>query len=128
MKADSTGDAQRMADEFKPQLIFGSDNDDFGSSGLWLYDLDLDGDKDVLYTNGDAFDYHPPVARPWHGVQWLENLGDLKFRFHRIADYGGAVNARPADIRSTTDRASWVPQRQGAQKPQVSWAKNSMKL
>lgn len=83
---------------FKPRLVFGSDNDDYGSSGMWTYDLDSDGDTDILYTNGDAFDYHPPVSRPWHGVQWLENLGNLDFRFHRVADFGGAVGARPADI------------------------------
>ena len=33
---------------------------------------------DILYTNGDAFDYIPPGPRPWHGVQWLENKGNLK--------------------------------------------------
>lgn len=83
---------------FQPRLIFASDNEDYGSSGMWIYDLDSDGDSDILYTNGDAFDYHPPVGRPWHGVQWLENMGNLTFRFHRIANFGGAVNATPADI------------------------------
>ena len=83
---------------FRPLRIFGSDNPDFGSSGIYLVDLDQDGDIDILYTNGDAFDYIPPVPRPWHGLQWLENLGDLSFRTHRIVDFPGAVNVRPADI------------------------------
>jgi len=83
---------------FRPRLIHGSDNDDFGSSGIWLCDFDSDGDLDILYTNGDAFDYLPPRPRPWHGVQWLENRGDLEFKAHRMADFAGAVGARAADV------------------------------
>ncbi len=84
--------------KFNPRRVFGSDNEDFGSSGMWLRDFDRDGDLDILYTNGDAFDYLPPVPRPWHGVQWLENEGDLRFKVHRIADFAGAVGALPADF------------------------------
>ena len=47
---------------FKPGMIYGSTNEDFGSSGISLVDMDLDGDLDVLYTNGDAFDYIPARA------------------------------------------------------------------
>lgn len=83
---------------FTPRLIWGSTNDDYGSSGMSLCDLDRDGDLDILYTNGDAFDYIPPRPRPWHGVHWLENLGDLEFRCHRVADFAGAYNARAADV------------------------------
>ena len=67
---------------FKPRQIFGSENEDFGSSGISLCDLDQDGDEDILYTNGDAFDYLPPVPRPWHGVQWLENRGKPRVSRH----------------------------------------------
>lgn len=83
---------------FRPVRIFGSDNEDFGASSIYLVDFNQNGRTDILFTNGDAFDYIPPVPRPWHGVQWLENLGGLSFRVHRIADVPGAVNARPADI------------------------------
>ena len=85
------------------KLLFGSSNEDFGSSGIYLADMDQDGDEDILYTNGDAFDYIPPQGRPWHGVQWLENKGDLTFEFHRLANYVGAYNARPADIDEDGD-------------------------
>jgi hypothetical protein len=84
--------------KFKPHLVFECENEDFGSSGIWLVDLNQDGLLDILYTNGDAFDYIPPRPRPWHGIQWLENKGNLQFTFHRIADIPGAVNAVVFDI------------------------------
>jgi len=89
--------------QFTPRLIYGSTNDDFGSSGMLLCDFDKDGDQDILYTNGDCFDYIPPRPRPWHGVQWLENKGNLEFIFHRITDYMGAFSPRPADVDQDGD-------------------------
>jgi hypothetical protein len=89
--------------QFQPSLIFGSSNQDYGSSGIALYDLDQDHDMDILYTNGDAFDYIPPQGRPWHGVQWLENKGNLDFEFHRLCNFTGASNVRAADIDNDGD-------------------------
>lgn len=88
---------------FTPKLLYGSGNEDFGSSGIYICDLDKDGDDDILYTNGDAFDYIPPRGRPWHGIQWLENKGNLNFEFHRICNFIGAYNARPVDIDNDGD-------------------------
>ena len=82
---------------FQARLVYGATNEDFGSSGISLADLDLDGDLDIIYTNGDAFDYVPPGPRPWHGVQWLENRGGLEFTYHRIGDYPGAYFANAVD-------------------------------
>jgi hypothetical protein len=83
---------------FSSKLIYGSNNEDFGSSGILMNDFDQDGDDDILYTNGDAFDYIPPQGKPWHGVQWLENKGNMNFVFHRICNFAGAYNARTVDI------------------------------
>jgi len=88
---------------FKPNMIYGSTNEDFGSSGISVVDLDLDGDPDILYTNGDAFDYIPPGPRPWHGVQWLENKGGLKFEYHRIGDFPGSYFANAVDVDKDGD-------------------------
>jgi hypothetical protein len=88
---------------FEPRLVWGSTNDDFGSSWLTAADLDKDGDIDFLYSNGDAFDYAPPSGRPWHGVQWLENTGALNFTFHRLADFSGASSPQPVDLDGDGD-------------------------
>lgn len=93
---------------FTPKLLWGSSNEDFGSSGIYTSDLDNDGDYDLLYTNGDAFDYIPPAPRPWHGVNWLENKGNLNFEYHRIGDFAGAYNARPVDIDKDGDNDIFV--------------------
>ena len=88
---------------FAPRMLWGSTNPDFGSSWLSLTDLDRDGDVDLVYSNGDAFDYAPANSRPWHGVQWLENKGHLQFDFHRVADLPGASSAQVADIDGDGD-------------------------
>jgi hypothetical protein len=88
---------------FGTKLIWGSTNDDFGSSWLTAADMDKDGDVDFLYSNGDAFDYAPAGSRPWHGVQWVENRGGLTFAVHRIADLSGASSPHPADLDGDGD-------------------------
>lgn len=85
---------------FTPHMVFGSTNEDFGSSGIHLADMDGDGDLDILYTNGDSFDYLPPGPRPWHGLQWLENKGNFQFEYHRIDDFAGASSAVAADVNN----------------------------
>lgn len=88
---------------FTPRRIFGASNEDFGSSWISLVDLDRDGDIDVVYSNGDAFDYAPPTGRNWNGLQWLENRGGLAFRYTRIGDFPGASSPQAADIDGDGD-------------------------
>jgi hypothetical protein len=88
---------------FTSRRVFGASNEDFGSSWITVVDLDEDGDADVLYSNGDAFDYAPPKGRSWNGIQWLENRGGVSFAYHRIADYSGASSPQAADLDDDGD-------------------------
>jgi hypothetical protein len=88
---------------FAPRRIFGASNEDFGSSWISLADLDADGDADVIYSNGDAFDYATTSGRSWNGLQWLENTGGVAFTYHRIADIAGASSPQAADLDGDGD-------------------------
>lgn len=83
---------------FTDKILFGSTNEDFGSSGISLCDLNRDGRPDILYTNGDGFAYADPGKRPWHGVQWFENIGNGFFRFHRLGNLPGAYSPVGVDL------------------------------
>lgn len=83
--------------EFKDRIAWGSTNEDYGSSGIAVADLNRDGKPDLIYTNGDGFDYSLQGSRPWHGIQWLENRG-TGFAFHRIGNLPGAYSPCAADL------------------------------
>jgi hypothetical protein len=89
--------------QFTATRVFGASNEDFGSSWITVVDLDRDGDVDILYSNGDAFDYAPPTGRGWNGLQWLENRGDVRFVYHRIGDFPGASSPQAADLDGDGD-------------------------
>jgi len=89
--------------QFTPRRIFGASNEDFGSSWISLADLDGDGDADVVYSNGDAFDYATTSGRSWNGLQWLENTGGGAFTYHRLADIPGASGPQAADLDGDGD-------------------------
>lgn len=89
--------------EFEQKLIFKAFSPLYGSSGISLVDLDGDGDDDILYTNGDAVDLPQPMILPYHGVQWLENKGDLEYEHHSIFNFYGAYSAAAGDMDNDGD-------------------------
>jgi hypothetical protein len=82
---------------FRKEVLYAAPHPGYGSSGIQLVDLDGDGDLDVLYTNGDTLD-KPYLLKPYHGVQWLENKGGLRFEHHPIGALNGAHRAVAADV------------------------------
>jgi hypothetical protein len=88
---------------FESRMLWGTTNSDFGSSWIEVVDFNRDGTLDIVYSNGDAFDYAPENSRPWHGVQWLKNIGSMRFQFQRIGDFSGASSPHAVDLDGDGD-------------------------
>jgi hypothetical protein len=82
---------------FRKETVFTGPHPAYGSSGIQLVDLNGDGKLDVLYTNGDSLD-PPPLLKPYHGVQWLENRGRFPFEPHPLTAMCGAMRAVAGDF------------------------------
>lgn len=90
---------------FSSRILWGSTNEDFASSGMRVADLNDDGKPDLLFSNGDGFGPAAlPGPRPWHGVQWLENMGNAQFQYHRIGYLPGAYGAIDFDLDKDGDQ------------------------
>ncbi|MFC3154777.1 FG-GAP-like repeat-containing protein [Gilvimarinus japonicus] len=102
----------------------------FGATSMTVTDLDQDGDQDILFTNGDAFDTQTD-PKPYHGVQWLENKGGLNFSAHDVGRYYGAVNAVAADMDNDGDMdvvaSSWVNNWDDPKRNALIWYENDGK-
>lgn len=84
---------------FTTQRIWGSTNEDYGSSGMSVADLNRDGRPDLICSNGDGFGpAATPGPRPWHGLQWFENTGNGGFKYHRIGALPGAYAPIGVDL------------------------------
>lgn len=90
---------------FAPHLLWAAPHPIWGSAGMELVDLDQDGDTDILFTNGDALDIDA-APKPYHGVQWLENLGapdGLTYAYHDLLRLYGAYRATAVDLDGDDD-------------------------
>ncbi len=74
----------------------------FGSSHFCLYDMDGDGDEDIVYTSGDNADYLP-ILKPYHGVYIYLNDGRYNFSQSEFLPQNGAYKAIPADFDGDGD-------------------------
>lgn len=92
------------AGNFASRVLWGSTNEDYASASMIACDLNQDSRPDLLFSNGDGFGPTPnPGPRPWHGVQWLENMGQGQFEYRRIGDLPGAYSPRAADLDGDGD-------------------------
>jgi hypothetical protein len=92
---------QRGPATFQPVTLYLAPHPAWGSSGIDLVDLDADGDTDILFANGDTLDDY--AVKPYHGITWLENRGNLEFRAHRLTDLYGTHFAKAGDIDGDGD-------------------------
>ena len=75
-------------------------------SGIKAVDIDLDGDKDLVFTNGDTMDFDTPQGvdpNELHGVAWLENDGSGAFEYHDIVRNWGAYDTAIVDFDNDGD-------------------------
>ena len=86
---------------FDKRTLYKAPHPGYGSSGIQLADLNGDGKVDVLYTNGDVLD--EALLKPYHGIQWLENKGDLTFEHHPLTPMYGVHRAVAADLDGDGD-------------------------
>ena len=104
---------------FEKQGIFMAPDPAFGLSGIEVVDLDLDGDLDVVATNGDTLDSH--YLKPSHGITWLENQGKFPFAPRRLSYLPGAMRAVCADVDHDGDldiiAAAFLPASLRTQQP-----------
>lgn len=69
----------------------------YGSMWFTMRDMNGDGHLDIVYVNGDNFDYSR-VLKPYHGVRILENDGANNFRERWFYPIYGAAQAVVADL------------------------------
>jgi hypothetical protein len=74
----------------------------YGSMYFSMHDFNGDGRLDIVYVNGDNFDFSR-VLKPYHGVRILENDGENVFRERFFFPVYGAARAEVADFDKDGD-------------------------
>lgn len=98
--------------EFERHVLWAAPHPAWGFSGMAAADLNRDGKIDLVVTHGDTVD-DGVHFKPYQGVGWLENKGDLKFEYHGIGSYYGAYSPKAIDLDGDGDldilAASFLP-------------------
>jgi hypothetical protein len=74
----------------------------YGSMHFAMHDFNGDGSMDIVYVNGDNFDYSR-VLKPYHGIRILENDTKNNFQERFFFPIYGAARAEVADFDKDGD-------------------------
>ena len=91
---------------FVQEILFNANTTYYGMSGINIVDYGNDGDKDILFTNGDVLDGDFPSNEnfwDYHGLSLLENMGGGEFQYQKIMSFTGAYDSAIYDIDSDGD-------------------------
>ncbi|MBD13680.1 MAG: hypothetical protein CMJ72_00785 [Planctomycetaceae bacterium] len=91
---------------FSAESLYKANVTHYGMSGISHVDLDLDGDSDLVFTNGDTMDFDTPAGvdpNQLHGVAWLENDGNGSFTYHNLVRNWGAYDTAFVDFDNDND-------------------------
>jgi hypothetical protein len=75
----------------------------YGSIYFELIDMDNDGDKDIIYTNGDNADYSA-ILKPYHGVRIFLNDGEGNYEESWFYPMHGAFQTVVKDFDQDGDK------------------------
>lgn len=92
---------RRGPSEYEHQVIDRLKDPSYNASSFHLRDIDGDGRLDIVHTCGDTMD--SMLAKPYHGVRWIHNLGDNRWQSHELGLLVGALNATSADFDGDGD-------------------------
>lgn len=74
----------------------------FGSTSFQLTDINKDGLKDIILTNGDNADYSP-VLKPYHGLRIYLNKGGYEYEEAYFYPVNGTTKAIAEDFDNDGD-------------------------
>lgn len=86
---------------FESEIMYKAATTFFGMSGINIVDYEDDGDKDILFTNGDVLDGDFPQDQnlsDYHGLSLLENMGGGVFDYQKLMSFIGAYDSAFFDI------------------------------
>jgi len=87
--------------KFERKILLTLADPSYNASSFEIVDLDMDGRLDVVYTCGDTMD--ALLAKPYHGVGWVRNLGNDQWEHRWLGLLVGALDSTVADLDGDGD-------------------------